>query len=182
MATRGTATIREAVAVFDDPAKLEAAVSDLQSSGFDRADISFLAEEALQGEVADTRQAEDDARTPRDAGFTDTDVRQRRVFGTSMAATVAAFAAAGFTVMTGGAAALAAGLAAAAAAGVGAAGTLLGKDLEQSQRSYLGEQMRRGGVLLWVRTKDPAAEQRACDVLRRHSAHDVHVHEVPATA
>jgi hypothetical protein len=180
MARPEGATIREAVAVFDDPAKLEAAVSDLQSCGFDRADISFLAEHAVGGQVADTRQAEDDARAPRDAGFTDTDVRQRRVFGTSMAATIAAFAAAGFTVMSGGALAVAAGAAAATIAGVGAAGAYFGKGLEEKQHNYLREQVDRGGVLLWIRTKDAAAEQRACDVLRRHSAHDVHVHEVPA--
>jgi hypothetical protein len=39
--------MREAVAVFDDPERLERAVSDLQSRGVDRADLSFLANEAL---------------------------------------------------------------------------------------------------------------------------------------
>jgi hypothetical protein len=37
-------------------------------------------------------------------------------------------------------------------------------------------------VLLWVRLRDTEAEQRALDILRRHSAHDVHVHDIPATA
>ncbi len=44
------------------------------------------------------------------------------------------------------------------------------------------EQLERGGVLLWVRLPDAAAEPRALDILRRHSAHDVHVHEFPAAA
>lgn len=175
-------TIREVVGVFDDPERLEAAVSELQSHGFDRADISVVAPEALDNQVADTRRAEDDPAVPRDAPFTDTDVRQRRVFGTSMAAVIAALAAAGFTVMTGGATAVAAGVAAAAATGIGAAGALLGREEGLKQDRFLREQLERGGVLLWVHTRDPAAEARASDVLRRHAAQDVHIHEVPATA
>ena len=37
-----TGTIREAVGVFDDPEQLESAVSELQSNGIDRADLSFF--------------------------------------------------------------------------------------------------------------------------------------------
>ena len=39
-------TIREAVAMFDDPEKLEEAVFALETRGFDRAAFSLLAEEA----------------------------------------------------------------------------------------------------------------------------------------
>ena len=45
-------TIREAVARFGEPEKLEAVVSDLQSHGFDRADISFAAPGESGGEAA----------------------------------------------------------------------------------------------------------------------------------
>lgn len=44
--------IREAVAVFDNPDRLDAAMSDLQSHGFDRADISFLATDAFGEDAA----------------------------------------------------------------------------------------------------------------------------------
>jgi hypothetical protein len=179
-------TIREAVAAFDDPQTLQAAVSDLQSHGFDRADISVIAPEDLAGHVAgragDVRKAEDDPGVERSAVVGDTDVRQARVLGTSLASVLAAFAAAGLTVATGGAAAVAAGAAAVAAGGVGAAGTMLGRIAGDSERNFLQEQIERGGVLLWVRVRDAAAEPRALDILRRHSAHDVHVHEIPATA
>jgi hypothetical protein len=40
-------TIREAVAVFDDSEKLESAVSELQSSGIDRSELSLLAHLSL---------------------------------------------------------------------------------------------------------------------------------------
>jgi hypothetical protein len=44
------------------------------------------------------------------------------------------------------------------------------------------EQLDRGGVLLWVHLRDATAEERALDVLRRHGARDVHMHDIPATA
>ena len=111
--------MREAVARFDDPERLEGAISALQSHGFDRAEISFIARDGFMGEhVAAghpaTRGAAEDVTVEREAPVESTDVRQGRMLGTSLAAVVAAFAAAGFTVATGGAAALALGLAAAA--------------------------------------------------------------------
>ncbi len=183
---QGSDTVREAVAIFDDAEKLETAISDLQSHGFDRSEISFLAREGMTGHIAqdyrDTHHAADDPNAQREAVLSDTDLRQSRTLGTSLAATLAAFAAAGFTVATGGAAALAAGAAAAAGGGVGVIGALLGQAAGKGESNFLQEQVDRGGVLVWVRTRDPAAERRACDILRRHSAHDVHIHDIAATA
>jgi hypothetical protein len=175
--------IREAVAAFHDPEALKAAVSDLQSNGFNRADISFLAREGFEGRLkenyGDARAAEDDPKAPRDPVIDETDIRQRRTLDISMATVIAGFAAAGFTVMTGGATALAAGAAAAAMAGVGGAAALLGKAYGEGHQNFLREQLERGGILLWVRTPDAAAEARAQEILSRHAAHDVHVHDVP---
>ncbi len=185
MAEPARSSLREAVAVFDDAESLQAAVTDLQAHGFDRADLSFVAREGFVGDVAeeygDVREAEDNATIKREAVIDETDVRQGRVLGTSLGAVLAGFAAAGFTVMTGGAAALAVGVAAAAAGSVGAAGALLGRAAGEGERRFLEQQKERGGVLLWVRTRDAEHERRAEEILRRHSAHDVHVHEVPAT-
>ena len=51
-------TIREAVAVFDDAEKLEGAVSELQSNGIDRSELSFLPHPSLAGHMPrDLRQA-----------------------------------------------------------------------------------------------------------------------------
>jgi hypothetical protein len=174
-----TATKREAVAVFDDPEKLESAISELQSNGIDRSDLSLLAHpppaESLPG---NSRRLAEDPATPRESAVTDTDLRQGRVLGTSLAATVAALAGAGFTVATGGVAA--ATVAAAAAAGsVGAVGALFGRQLGEEQESFLEAQLARGGVLLWVRARDADAERRALEVLQRHSSH-VRLHDLPA--
>jgi hypothetical protein len=180
-------TIREAVAAFADAQAMQAALSDLQSHGFNRADISFIARDSyLKGHLAqdygDMQQAEDDPHAQRAAPVEEDDVRQRRTLEISTGATIAAFAAAGLTVATGGATALAAGIGAAAAAGVGGLGGLLGKLYGTSQQKFMEEQIERGGVLLWVRVRDAQSEQRALDILRRHGAGDVHMHDIPATA
>jgi hypothetical protein len=175
-------TIREAVAVFDDAEKLENAISELQSKGIDRSELSFLAHDSpgvrLPGDV---RRAAVDPATPREPVVSDTDLRQGRVLGTGLAATIAAFAAAGLTVATGGVGAATVIAAVAAAGGVGAASTLFGRKLADDQASFLDAQLARGGVLLWVRTRDAFSERTVLDVLRRYSDH-VYVHDFPAEA
>jgi hypothetical protein len=170
--------IREAVAVFDDSESLERTVSELQSNGIDRSSPSFLAHASpTEGPSGGLQHLADHPATPREAPVTDPDLRQGRILGTSLAATIAGFAAAGFTVATGGvAAALAAAL---AAGGVGAVGALIGRKLGENETTFLDAQLARGGVLLWVRTRDRAAERRAIEVLRRHAAH-VHLHDLTA--
>lgn len=186
MATPEPTTVREAVARFDDPERLEAAISALQSHGFDRAEISFIAREGFMGEHATaptaSRRAAEDATVERQAPVESTDVRQGRTLGTSLAAVMAAFAAAGFTVATGGAAALALGLAAAAGIGVGAVGATVGMSAGAGERHFIDEQLASGGVLVWVRTRDAVAEERALRILREHGGSEIHLHDLPATA
>jgi hypothetical protein len=168
--------IREAVAVFNDPASLENAVSELQSNGIDRSNLSFLAHASpTEGPPGGPRRLAEDPDTLREAPVTDTDLRQGRVLGTSLVATIAGFAAAGFTVATGGVAAAVA--AALAAGGVGVVGALIGRKLGENETRFLDAQLARGGVLLWVRTPDRDAERRAFEVLRRHAAY-VYLHDL----
>lgn len=173
--------IREAVALFDDAEQLERAVSDLQGAGFDRADISLLAHSAAQPRVGGTPHLAQQQAAPREAPVTHTDIRQERLLGTSLAATVAAFAAAGFTVATGGALAVAAVAAAAAGGGVGAIGAWMGARLGRDEVAYFDRQLEKGGVLLWVRLDDPAAETRARGVLERYTSR-VEIREFAANA
>lgn len=174
-----TPTIREAVAVFDNPQQLETAVSELQSHGIDRANLSFVAPEALAEHYpADARGLADDPSVAREAVVTEPDLRQGRVLATSMAATIAAFAAAGFTVATGGSLAVVALAATAAAVAGGAVTTAIGRKLAKDEERFFDAQLAQGGVLLWVRTPDAASEQRAAEVLRRHAMH-VHLHDLP---
>jgi hypothetical protein len=64
----------------------------------------------------------------------------------------------------------------------GLLGSVLAKWLGDHHASYLQDQIDRGGLLLWVRTRRAADEQRAIEILKRHSGGEVHVHALPAVA
>ena len=72
-------------------------------------------------------------------------------------------------------------VAVAAAGGVGAASTLFGRKLADDRTSFLDAQLARGGVLLWVHTRDASTERNVLDVLRHYSDH-VYLHDLPAEA
>jgi hypothetical protein len=172
------ATIREAVAVFDEPESLEGAMSDLQSNGVDRADLSILAPPSLAAALGEGPPGLSNLAPRREAAVSDTDLRQGRVLGTGLAAMIAGFAAAGVSVATGGVA-TAAIAAAAAAGGVGLVGTLIGRVLAEEHSSFLDAHLDAGGVLLWVRIGDVEAQRSVLDVLHRYS-NRVSIHDRPA--
>jgi hypothetical protein len=177
--------LREAVGVFETAEGLEDAIDELLSSGFDRAELSLLANErAVQEKLGHVYQRveelEDDARAPRTA-FVSTESRgdaEGALIGGPMY--LGAMLAAGGIVASGGTLA-GAFLAAALAGGAGAAaGSAFARLIEYHHADHLAEQLGRGGLLLWVRTRTPEREARAIEILARHSARDVHVHSIPA--
>ena len=64
----------------------------------------------------------------------------------------------------------------------GLLGSALAKWLGDHHATYLQDQIDRGGLLLWVRTRRATDEQRAVDILKRHSCGEVHVHALPVQA
>jgi hypothetical protein len=173
--------VREAIGVFHDPQNLEAAIDELLSSGFDRAEISLLAsaqavEDKLGHRYRRVVSLADDPATPR-AAYVSTEAigdAEGGLVGGLMY--VGATVAAGVVVVSGGA--IAAALAAAVLAGGagGLIGALLAKWVGDHHGHYLQEQIERGGLLLWVRAWDSADEARAISILRRHAGECVHVH------
>jgi hypothetical protein len=176
--------VSEAVAVFHDVSDLDAAVEELRAAGFDQDDISLLAtEDAVERKLGHryerVEELEDDPEAPRVVYRTRTSLGESedRLIGslTYLPAVVAA-----------GTVVASAGVVAAAVTGTAIAGALIGTVLahwlDKSHAEHLQEQLDRGGLLLWVRTSDKDAERRALEVLRRHSAHDVHIHQLPAPA
>jgi hypothetical protein len=158
--------IREVVALFDETEDLEDAMSDLQSNGVDRADLSILVPTSAAGPRSGSDvEAGPNASPPRGVVVSDTDLRQGRVLATGLAATIAGFAVAGATGGVG-AATIAA---ATAAGGVGIAITLIGRQLANEHTSFLDAQLARGGIPLWVHIRDRRVEKKVLDVLRRHS-------------
>lgn len=179
--------IREAVGVFHDAASLEAAIDALESSGFDHSKLSLLAgedavAEKLGHKLKSVGEAEDDPEVPRAAYIPIEAVGEGE--GALMGGLfyVGAIAAAGAVVATGGTVGVAIASAALAGGTGGVIGSLLARWLDRHHAQYLQDQIDRGGLLLWVRTETPADEKRACDILGRLSAEDVHVHDLPHVA
>lgn len=170
----------ELVGLFCSPESLEAAISALGTAGWDRAEMSLVAQkhllepEAPLQENADT--AADDPNVDRGAVMSDTDVRQGRNLATALGGVVAAFAASGAVIMTGGTALAALVGAAAAGGGAAAAVNALGQWAGEHRAAHMDDQMRQGGILLWVMLRDPGQEQLARDILTRHGAISVHTH------
>jgi len=148
--------MHEVRATFSDPQAMQHAVSRLERSGFDRADLSLP-------EVAQSEATPETGAKPVD---TDEDARQARTLHTSGAAAAVGMAAAGIVVATGGAAAPAI---AAAVLGGGAAGGLAyaltsvsneGEQLDREQKAASG------ALILSVRARDPAKRAEAEAILR----------------
>jgi len=183
-ARKGDSLYREAVAVFDTAAALEEAIEALESNGFDRADISLLADAAtvekkLGHRYRRVEDLEDDPNVPRTAFVSTESVGDAKGALVGALSYVGAVAAAGAIVATGGtlAAAITAAVMSGAAGGV--VGTALASVIDYRHAEYLQDQLAHGGLLLWVRTPDAVHELRAVEILQAYTAHDVHVHTVP---
>jgi outer membrane lipoprotein SlyB len=178
------ATVRDAVGVFHDETSLQAAVDELLIAGFDRSKLSLLADQDavekklghLYEKVADL---EEDPMVPSRA-FVGIDSRTEAkgaIIGGF--AYVGAVASAGLVVATQGTL-LATLIWAAVAGGAGGLiGAALSRYMDRRHAQYIQQQIDRGGILLWVRTEDAGRERRAVDILKRHSAADIHVFELP---
>lgn len=176
-------TVREAVAVFDTADQLQGAIDQLLSSGFDRAELSLLASDhavtdKLGHKYRRVEELEDDPSVPRRAYVSTESIgdAEGAVIGSLMYVTAGILM--GPVAYAGGSLAA---IAAAAAAGLGAGG-LIGASLAgligQQRAQQLDEQLGHGGLLLWVRVRNPTLEARAVEILSGCSGRDVHVHEI----
>ncbi len=181
-----TYRIREAVGVFHDLERMERAVEELELAGFDRSQINVItskeeAERRLGRPIRDIREIEETGEVPTDAPPLEDDVETVRVELLSTLAAIGSIGAIGAVVATGGG--LAAAIAAALAGG-GASGSLaalLARWLDEKRARQLEEQLRAGGLLLFVAVRNPEQEKKAVEILRKYSAEDVHVHEIERT-
>jgi hypothetical protein len=186
-ASASSVTIREAVGVFHDWSSLQAAVDELQASGFDRSELSLLAgehaiEEKLGHVYQKVKDLEDDPKVPRTAYAGRDSMVEARVGVIGGLAYVGALAAVGVIVASGGTVAAAIIGAVAAGGGGGLIGSVASRWFGRDRAKEIQAQLDKGGLLLWVRIRDGDHEQRAVKVLGKHSADDVHVHEVPGSA
>jgi hypothetical protein len=185
-ATSGTYTYgaREAVGVFADPDMLEAAVDQLEVSGFDRATISVLAtDETVKDRVGhlyhDVSEIADGRRVPQGA-FVSTDSRvEGKAAAVGIPVYIGGVTAAGIVAVAFGGP-LAAVIAAAVAGGAagGGLGAILATAIGRHHADHVVGQIAQGGLVLWVSLRDDDAERRAVRILNDAGARDVHVHDL----
>jgi hypothetical protein len=181
---RSTTAVREAVGVFVEAADLGSAVDDLQSAGFEHAELSLLAGEyTVRQKLGDIytsiNEDADDPNAPRTAFVAKESVGDtvHAVFGGMFFAGVTT--AAGALVMSAGALASPLLAGAAGVAAIGGITAAMGALIHQSDAEHLEEQIDEGHLVLFVRTRDSAHEELATEILAKHSAFDVRIYEVP---
>lgn len=59
----------------------------------------------------------------------------------------------------------------------GIVGGVITRRLHKNHAENYAEQIRRGGIILWVRVTNPEREKIACDILAQHSGKDIQVHD-----
>lgn len=171
--------IVEIVGTFPSSEALESAISALTSSGWDRSELSLLAQHgviAADPVPADTRVAADDAKDDHQALISEPDVRQGRTLAAGMAGVMAAFAASGATILTGGTALAAVVGAAVAGGGVAAVVEGVASVAGENRNHFLNQQIEHGGVPLWVKLHNPSEEAKAREIMSRHGGANIHVH------
>lgn len=174
--------VPEAVGVFDSFEALQAAYYDLHIAGFSRYDMSLLgAETVLRDKLGKgywrAEDLEDDPRAPRAAFVSEEAIGELEgaiIGGFLFLGSYIAMAAMLTPVST-----LAASIAAVAIGGSPAAvlGSLLARRVGKHHKDYYADQVRHGGILLWVRVADKAREDLAVKIMKGHSGRDVHVHD-----
>lgn len=167
-------TIREVVAVFDEADDLDRAVYALEIEGFDRAAFSVLGSEQavakkLGHRYQQVKEVEDDPEAPRETFFSRISRLEADYLPTPILASVGAL------VLFGVGSTLPLLIAAGAGALLGGA---LSRVMHEQHATRVKEQLERGGLLLWVNVRTAREEETALKVLRSHSAHDVHAHEI----
>lgn len=166
--------IREVVAAFDDTNALDDAVYALETRGFDRAAFSLLAneravEEKLGHRYQNVKEVEDDPNVPRATFFSRISRLEADYLPAPLLASMGALAVAGAASM----------LPVVVAAGAGAAlGAALSLIIHEHHAKNVSEQLARGGLILWVNVRNESQEETAFEVLRAHSAHDIHAHDI----
>lgn len=177
----------EAVAVFHDIPPFQAAIDDLLSAGFDSVDLNVLAHEdtirtKLGRTYKSTIELMDDPEAPRIGYVPEETIGDAE--GAVIGAGIYVPAIVGsLAVVASGGTLLAAIAAAVIAGGAGGfVGAALARYIGHEHGKHLDQHLQRGGLLLWVRTRDPEHAEAALDILKRHSADDVHLHRIPARA
>ncbi|MBK9748149.1 MAG: DUF2382 domain-containing protein [Chloroflexi bacterium] len=156
------------VALYDDFDTARRVVEELVSAGFDREDISLVANDASGSMGSTLKTDKDDVTAGEGAGF-------GAVVGTLIGLGVALIPGVGPVLAAGPlAAALMAGIGAAAGAATGGiAASLIDLGMSEDEAGYYNEGLRGGGTLVTVSLDDDTYVGRAQDIMNRYNPIDV---------
>lgn len=174
--------VPEVVGVFDSFDVMQQAIYDLMLAGFSRYDISLLgSKEAIEAKLGKSywqaKELEDNPDAPR-ASFV-----SEEAIGELEGAVAGGFFFLGSYIAMAAlltpASTLAASIAAIAIGGGPAAvvGTLLARRVDKHHKDYYADQIRNGGILIWVRAATPEKQELAMKIMKGHSGKDVHMHD-----
>lgn len=172
---------REAVAIFPDEASLNNAIEELMQAGLRQDALSLMADVSSVpgggGNAIDVKSAED-----RDfvehAAYVDPDTRTEGLAALVGIPVYVAGAGAAAIVATGGAIIPTVAIVAGSGVAAGALGLILARVFGRHHAERVGEQIARGGLLLWVHLPDEKRDAEILEILRRNNAKDVHLHVV----
>lgn len=176
-------SVREVVGIFDDVYHLRDAMTDLQQNGFMRQELSFLADEKTVREkmgryYSKVHDIADDYRTPRAMFMPDEPVGEAEAAVIGVPLYVAAATATTVVVATGGTLLTALVAAGVAGLGAGAIGAVLARYIADHHAHHIQQQIEKGGMILWVHSRNPGQERKAREILQKHAATDIHIHDV----
>ncbi|MGY3332597.1 hypothetical protein ACVILI_005614 [Mesorhizobium sp. USDA 4775] len=175
--------VREVAAVFQSQETLENAIEALLQAGFDRGDIDVVGDietvrKRLGSVYVPSDEIADVPGTPRRAYIARDDITTATAGVAGILFYLGAASAAMSVIASGGSLALVAAAAVAAGtvgAGFGATAIHL---LGRKQAEDLELQLMSGGIVLWVRVRNPERETEAQDILAKFGGEGIRVHEI----
>ncbi len=175
----------EVVGLFDSLDNLQSAIDDLLTHGFDRSEISLLAEDPKTREKIGAKRSveiEDSDEAPRISYIENESLNEGKasLIGLLFYVGAIAGAIAVWTIYGSFAEAIFAGIVTGMVASLIGVGVIT--FIRRRQRNWVQAQLARGGLLLWARTWTEEHERAAMDAMQRNGGHDVHVHTAAAYA
>ncbi len=175
--------VREVAAVFHREDSLEDAIEALLHAGFDRGDIDIMGDiETVRRRLGTVYVPPEDIAdvpsTPRRAYIARDDIATATAGVAGILFYLGAATAAMTVVASGGSLALAAAAATAAGAVGGGIGASAIRLLGKKQADDLHLQLMSGGIVVWVRVRDPQREAQAQDILAKHGGEAIRVHDM----
>ncbi|TNE34396.1 MAG: hypothetical protein EP348_11000 [Alphaproteobacteria bacterium] len=173
--------VREVVARFDSAEAFETAIEAVEEAGIDRAAINMMAssdavEKKLGHLYRSTADYENEEKTPEAVYTTRYEMAEGKAAAVGIPMYIGGAAGGAAVVASGGTLAIAALIAAAGAAAGAGFGALVARSLSKTHADRLEEQLKHGGLLLWVAVEEGSQEQRVIDILQKAGGMDAHGH------